>query len=93
MALDPREDLAVPPIADDLLPPCTTWLLLHPARVLRDFGFALLAALAPQHAVVDLRRLIADGQPLPEPAPDWQAWRVATRSGRPRAPQRIAAAR
>gem|GEM_PF-831 len=91
MALDPREDLVVPAIADDLLPACTTWLLLHPARVLRDFGFALLAALAPHQAVVDLRRLIADGQPLPETAPDWQAWRVATRVARPVAP-RIATA-
>ncbi|MDR6990378.1 LysR substrate-binding domain-containing protein [Luteimonas sp. 3794] len=93
MALDPRDDLVAPPIADDLLPPCTTWLLLHPARVLRDFGFALLAALAPHQAVVDLRRLIADGQPLPEPAPDWQAWRVATRIARPVASKATAAAR
>ena len=93
MALDPRDDLVVPPIEPDLLPSCTTWLLLHPARVLRDFGFALLAALAPQHAVVDLRRLIADDQPLPEPAPDWQAWRVATRIARPVASTATAAAR
>ncbi|MFL6586485.1 MAG: LysR substrate-binding domain-containing protein [Luteimonas sp.] len=93
MALDPRDDLVVPPIEPDLLPSCTTWLLLHPARVLRDFGFALLAALAPQHAVVDLRRLIADDQPLPEPAPDWHAWRVATRIARPVASTAVAAAR
>ena len=53
----------------------------------------LLAALAPQHAVVDLRRLIADDQPLPEPAPDWQAWRVATRIVRPVASKATAAVR
>ena len=93
MALDPRDDLVVPPIADDLLPPCTTWLLLPPARVLRDFGFTLLAALAPHHAVVDLRRLIADGQALPDTAPDWQAWREATRAARIPASKAAIAAR
>lgn len=81
MALDPRDDLAVPAIADDLLPPCTAWLLLPPARVLRDFGFALLAALAPHHAPVDLRRRITDGQALPDTTPDWREWRTATRAG------------
>ena len=77
MALDLREDLVAPAIDEALLPPCTAWLLMPPTRLLRDFGFALLAALAPQHAPVDLRRLLADGQPLPTPAPDWSTWRAA----------------
>ena len=74
---DLREDLVAPAIDEALLPPCTAWLLMPPTRLLRDFGFALLAALAPQHAPVDLRRLLADGQPLPTPAPDWSTWRAA----------------
>lgn len=77
MTLDPRDDLAVPPIEHDLLPPCTTWLLLHPARVLRDFGFALLRVLAPQHAATDLRRRLDHAQPLPDLVPAWADWQAA----------------
>ncbi|WP_058835997.1 LysR substrate-binding domain-containing protein [Luteimonas abyssi] len=77
MALDADADLVAPPLAPDLLPACTTWLLLPRDRVLRDFGFALVAALAPQHAPLELRRLIAHGEPLSQPIPDWHSWRAA----------------
>ncbi|WP_101927222.1 MULTISPECIES: LysR substrate-binding domain-containing protein [Luteimonas] len=82
MALELGEDLVAPVLEDALLPACTTWLLLPPTRVLRDFGFALLAALAPQHAPVDLRRLIADGQPLGAATPEWSTWRDTVRATR-----------
>ncbi|MCD9004753.1 LysR family transcriptional regulator [Luteimonas sp. XNQY3] len=77
MALDDDPDLVAPPVAPDLLPPCTTWLLLRRDHVLRDFGFALLRVLAPQHATTDLRRHLDHEQPLPDFVPDWAEWRVA----------------
>lgn len=94
MTLDPRDDLAVPPIEHDLLPPCTTWLLLHPARVLRDFGFALLRVLAPQHAATDLRRRLDHAQPLPDLVPAWADWQAAIEAsaGRRVSPRRPQAA-
>ncbi|WP_024892283.1 LysR substrate-binding domain-containing protein [Luteimonas huabeiensis] len=77
MALDEDSDLIAPPMAPGLLPECTTWLLLRRDRLLRDFGFALVRALAPHFDAVELRRLLELGQPLPHPPPDWAAWRAS----------------
>lgn len=77
MALGDEDELVAPPQAPDLLPECTAWLLLRRDRVLRDFGFALLRALAPHFAAIELRRLLEVGEPLPRPAPPWSAWRTA----------------
>lgn len=93
MALGDDPDLAAPPIAADLLPPCTTWLLLRRDHVLRDYGFALLQVLAPQHAATDLRRRLDHEQPLPDLVPGWADWRVAIEAAAARAaaPKRQAA--
>ena len=93
MALGDDPDLAAPPVAADLLPPCTTWLLLRRDHVLRDYGFALLQVLAPQHAATDLRRRLDHEQPLPDLVPGWADWRVAIEAAAARAaaPKRQAA--
>nr|WP_255699509.1 LysR substrate-binding domain-containing protein [Luteimonas sp. Y-2-2-4F] len=77
MTLEDDEDLVAPPMAPGLLPECTTWLLLRRDRLLRDFGFALVQALAPHFDTVELRRLLELGEPLPHPPPDWAAWRAS----------------
>ncbi len=86
MALGDDPDLVAPPVAADLLPPCTTWLLLRRDHVLRDYGFALLRVLAPQHATTDLRRRLDHDQPLPDLVPDWPDWQAALRAAAARLP-------
>ncbi|KLJ00612.1 LysR substrate-binding domain-containing protein [Luteimonas sp. FCS-9] len=78
MGADIDDGLVAPPVEDGLLPECITWVLLRRDRVLRDFGFALVQALAPHYAAVELRRLLDHDQPLPVPAPDWRRWSRAS---------------
>lgn len=52
-------DLVVLP-ARELLPTCTTWLLLRKDRVLREYADALIALLIPGLDVDDVRRALRD---------------------------------
>ena len=81
MAVDAREDadpgsspglaLRVLP-APEQIPECVAWAVLPRERVLRDYAFALVHALAPQLDRHDLRRAI-DGniEPVWPTPPSW----------------------
>jgi DNA-binding transcriptional LysR family regulator len=74
MAVLPEDmtDLKVLPV-DGLLPTCTTWLLLRPDRLLRDFTSAFITLLAPQIDRLDLRRALELGIAVDWPrAPHWR---------------------
>jgi len=64
MAITPEDSdlIAIP--ADDLLPRCTTWLLLRRDRVLRDYTQALVTELVAGLHPRDLRRALEDGESL-----------------------------
>ncbi len=54
---------------DQLLPTCTTWILVRPDRLLRDFSLAFISALAPQLERKKLPRMLNPDEPdqFPEP--------------------------
>jgi LysR family cys regulon transcriptional activator len=72
MAITPEDAdlLAIP--ADDLLPQCTTWLLLHRDRVLRDYTQALITRLVPGLHARELRRAQENGEALQLHPPHWR---------------------
>src|SRR5689334_20441862 len=55
--------------AGELFPICTTWLVLHRERVLRDYTLDLIVDLAPQLDARDLRRALAGEMPAAWPEP------------------------
>ena len=72
MAVDASDSDLVALPARGLFPECTTWLLIRKDRVLRDYAEALIRTLIPAIDLRDLRRALADGEPLRiEP----QTWR------------------
>lgn len=73
MALLPEDaaDLSVLDVAN-LLPECTSWLLVREDRLLRDYALEFILALAPHLDKHDLHRAFELGEPVrwPHP-PDW----------------------
>lgn len=59
--------------AEQLLPRCTTWLVLRRDRVPRSYALALIELVAPQLDRRDLNRALAGEEPESWPAPP--AWR------------------
>ncbi|HEV2606863.1 MAG TPA: CysB family transcriptional regulator, partial [Xanthomonadaceae bacterium] len=62
--------VAIP--ADDLLPRCTTWLLLRRDRVLRDYTQTLVTDLVAGLHPRDLRRALEAGESLQLQTPHWR---------------------
>lgn len=59
--------------ADDLLPQCTTWLLVRKDRLLREYTGSLIQGLIPALHHTDLKRLMRSEQPvLNGVAPHWR---------------------
>lgn len=84
MALLPEdaEDLCVLP-GGNLFPVCTSWIVLRPDRVLREYALEFIVQLAPQIDRRDVRRAFDHGAydgGWPEP-PRWQVLRAAARPG------------
>lgn len=80
MAIRPedREDLSVLP-ASGLFPVCTTWVVLQPGRLLREYVFDFIRLLAPQLQ----RSVIMEALNTPENPPAWaEAPRWPASSGR-----------
>jgi len=75
MLAEDARDLQVLP-AEDLLPRCTTWLVLRRDRVPRSYALALVELIAPQLDRRDLHRALA-GE-VPERWPEAPQWRAAT---------------
>lgn len=63
---------------DNLLPTCTTWVLVRPDRLLRDFSLAFISALAPQLERRKLPRMLDPDEPdgFPEPM-HWRDMRAS----------------
>lgn len=61
MAIQPADldDLVVLP-AEDLFSTCTTWVVLRPDRVLRDYALEFIELFAPQFGRCDLKRALED---------------------------------
>ena len=69
--------------AADLLPPCTSWLVLRRDRVPRGYILALAELIAPQLDRRDLRRALAGEEPARWPAPpSWRELAARARSVR-----------
>jgi len=58
---------------DSLLPTCTTWVLVRPDRLLRDYALAFISALAPQIERKKLPRMLDIDEPDQFPVPFY--WR------------------
>lgn len=81
MALLPEDkaDLSVLDIGD-LLPECTSWLLVREDRLLRDYALEFIIALAPHLDRHDLHRVFEVGEPVEWPRPpDWYELRETYR--------------
>jgi LysR family cys regulon transcriptional activator len=82
MALLPEDtaDFVALPVPSGI-PGCTSWAVLSPARVLRDYAADLLLALAPWLDRRDLRRVLAGTQEPVWPMPP--AWPLAPAAAGP----------
>lgn len=58
--------------ADELLPQCTTWLLLRKDRLLRNFTLSLVQRLIPGLHADDMQRLLRQEIPVTIDAPHWR---------------------
>jgi LysR family transcriptional regulator, cys regulon transcriptional activator len=58
--------------ADDLLPQCTTWLLLRKDRLLRNFTLSLIQRLIPGLHADDMQRLMLQEISIPFDTPHWR---------------------
>jgi len=72
MAITPEDSDLVAIPADNLLPRCTTWLLLRRDRVLRDYTQTLVTELVAGLHPRDLRRALEDGASLQLQTPHWR---------------------
>ncbi len=76
MAVDDADPEFVALAAENLLPVCTTWLLLRNDRVQRDYVIALVRQLVPGLDARDLRRALAGELELAITPPDWPMSRL-----------------
>ncbi len=69
---------------DNLLPTCTTWILVRQDRLLREYALAFISALAPQIERRKLPRMLNPDEPDQFPAP--MHWRDLHGSNCPNSP-------
>lgn len=84
MALGPddRKELCILPAAG-LLPTCTTWIVLQPERVQRDFALDLITHLAPHIDRRDLVRVVQGAASADWPSPPhWRDLLAVEKSAR-----------